>query len=285
MQVSTIKRDHATEVGRGTRFEFGKNWTKYLKLLNEERIAKAQDSLKHLLTIEDLEGQSFLDIGCGSGLFSLAAKRLGARVHSFDYDPQSVACTVELRQRFFPEDSSWTVESGSILDEAYTKSLGQFDVVYSWGVLHHTGAMWQALDKVKGLVKPRGKLALAIYNDQGRASRHWMAIKKAYNQLPKGLRWVVFGPALIRIWGPAAARALVSGTLFRTLEHYADTRGMSPWRDLVDWVGGYPFEVAKPEDIFNFYRLAGLEMVRLKTCAGGLGCNEFMFVKKGLPPP
>jgi len=277
--------DHATEVGRGMRFEFGNNWAKFLRLLNEERIAKAEDSLKHLLSIKDLEGQTFLDIGCGSGLFSLAAKRLGARVHSFDYDPKSVACTAELRVRFFSEDSSWIVETGSILDEAYTKSLGQFDVVYSWGVLHHTGAMWQALDKVKDLVKPSGKLALAIYNDQGRASRHWMVIKKAYNQLPKGLRWLVLWPALIRLWGPAAARVLVSGTLFRTLENYADTRGMSPWRDLVDWVGGYPFEVAKPEDIFNFYRIAGFEMVRLKTCAGGLGCNEFVFVKKDLPSP
>lgn len=278
-------QDHATEVAQGLRFEFGNNWSKFLRLLNEERIARAQDSLKDLLTIKDFVGQTFLDVGCGSGLFSLAARRLGARVHSFDFDPESVACTAELRRRFFPEDSSWIVETGSVLGAAYMKSLGQFDVVYSWGVLHHTGAMWQALDNVKDLVRPRGKLALAIYNDQGRASRYWMIVKKAYNRLPKGLRWLVLWPALIRLWGPAAARAIASCTLFRTWAHYADTRGMSPWRDLVDWVGGYPFEVAKPEEIFDFYRLRGFEMVRLKTSAGSLGCNEFVFLKKGLPSP
>ncbi|PWT76533.1 MAG: class I SAM-dependent methyltransferase [Chloroflexi bacterium] len=271
-------RDHATEAGRGVRFEFGNNWRKFLQLLNEERVAKAQDSLKHLLTIKDLEGQTFLDIGCGSGLFSLAARRLGARVHSFDYDPQSVACTAELRRHFFPEDSNWIVETGSALDGAYMKSLGQFDVVYSWGVLHHTGVMWSALDNVRDLVKPEGKLALAIYNDQGRASRYWMIVKKTYNLLPTGLRWLVLWPAFIRLWGPTFVRELVRGTPFRTWNEYSDTRSMSPWRDVVDWVGGYPFEVAKPEDVFEFYRMRGLKMIHLKSCGGGHGCNEFVFI-------
>ena len=137
---------HAGEVSRGERFEFGKNWSRFLSLLNDERIAAAQNSLKHMLGVEDLRGKSFLDIGSGSGLFSLVARRLGARVHSFDYDPHSVACTKELRRRYFPGDAEWTVEGGSALDADYLKSLGEFDVVYSWGVLHHTGQMWQALD-------------------------------------------------------------------------------------------------------------------------------------------
>src|ERR1700755_2012521 len=137
---------HAIEVGRGERFEFGENWSRFLAVLDEERIRKPQESLREMLEVERREGKSFLDIGAGSGLFSLAARRLGARVHSFDYDPRSVACTRELRRRFFDADPSWTIDEASALDESYVRSLGTFDVVYSWGVLHHTGQMWRALE-------------------------------------------------------------------------------------------------------------------------------------------
>src|SRR5438876_9016826 len=140
---------HAIEIARGERFEFGKNWSRFLILLDEPRIVRAEQSLKQMLEIENLEGRSFLDIGSGSGLFSLAARRLGARVHSFDYDPHSVACTKELRRRYFNNDPDWRIEEGSALDADYIKSVGPFDVVYSWGVLHHTGAMWTALDNAQ----------------------------------------------------------------------------------------------------------------------------------------
>jgi 2-polyprenyl-6-hydroxyphenyl methylase/3-demethylubiquinone-9 3-methyltransferase len=56
---------------------------------------------------------------------------------------------------------------------------------------------------------------------------------------------------------------------------------MSPWRDVVDWVGGYPFEVARPEEIFEFFKSKGLVLGKFKTCGGGHGCNEFVF-EKGL---
>src|ERR1041384_7288521 len=176
------------EVQRGERFEFGKNWTKFLELLNDERIAEAESSLREMLECENLNGKSFLDIGSGSGLFSLAARRLGARVHSFDYDPQSVACTRELRRRFFPDDAQWQVGAGSALDEQYLRALGLFDVVYSWGVLHHTGAMWQALAHAALPVAPGGRLFIAIYNDVGWRSNLWRAIKRTYNALPPALR-------------------------------------------------------------------------------------------------
>src|ERR1044072_5239228 len=101
-----------------------------------------------MLEVDNLLGKKFLDVGSGSGLFSLAARRLGAQVHSFDYDPQSVACTGELRRRYFPDDLHWVVQQGSVLDQGYLASLGSFDVVYAWGVLHHTGAMWRALDNI-----------------------------------------------------------------------------------------------------------------------------------------
>src|SRR6476661_7748990 len=137
---------HAEEVAKHERFKFGENWSAFLARLNDERVAQAEASLRDMLETDTLAGKRFLDAGSGSGLFSLAARRLGATVHSFDYDPASVACTRELKRRYFPEDPSWTVDEASVLDKAYLAGLGQFDIVYSWGVLHHTGAMWEALD-------------------------------------------------------------------------------------------------------------------------------------------
>src|ERR1039457_7334460 len=119
------------EIAAHERFAFGENWRRFLAILDEPRIAKAEESLRGMLDVANLTGKTFLDIGCGSGLFSLAARRLGARVHSFDYDPQSVACSTELRRRYFPDDSRWTVEAGSALDAEYLRSLGKFDLVYS----------------------------------------------------------------------------------------------------------------------------------------------------------
>ena len=109
---------HTSEVRHGDRFEFGANWTRFLSVLNDERINEAKISLKKMLGVDSLIGKTFLDVGSGSGLFSLAARLLGAKVFSFDYDPQSLSCTAELKRRYFPGDFDWTVESGSVLDRA-----------------------------------------------------------------------------------------------------------------------------------------------------------------------
>jgi 2-polyprenyl-6-hydroxyphenyl methylase/3-demethylubiquinone-9 3-methyltransferase len=275
---------HAAEVAGGERFTFGDNWRRFLAVLDEARIAEAEQSLRHMLGVERLDGKSFLDIGSGSGLFSLAARRLGARVHSFDYDPQSVACTRELRRRYFADDDNWKVEEASALDEAYVKSLGVFDVVYSWGVLHHTGAMWRALENAAHAVAPGGRLFIAIYNDTGRQSARWKWLKKTYNRLPAPLR----APYAALVSAPeeakALARALVRlkpGEYVRSWTGYdRNNRGMNKWRDIVDWVGGYPYEVATPDEIFDFYRARGFSLARLHCGGVGLGCNEFVFLKE-----
>ena len=248
------------------RFAFGENWSRFLQHLNEERISDAEASLRAVAG--RLEGKRFLDAGCGSGLFSLAARRLGAKVHSFDYDTQSVACTQSLRERYFPGDPQWKVEQGSVLDAAYLRSLGRFDVVYSWGVLHHTGAMWTAIDQVLELLEPGGRAVIAIYNDQGWLSGYWRTVKKAYHRgaLSRTLVVALHAPYLI------GARWLVQ-TLKGTRRQH---RGMTLYYDMLDWLGGYPFEVASPSAIERFGAERGLAVEVTKTCGRRHGCNEFV---------
>lgn len=274
--------EHANEVEKGERFEFGKNWSRFLSLLNDERIKEAENSLKRMLEVESLEGKTFLDIGSGSGLFSLAARRLGARVHSLDYDPNSVACTAELRRRYFADDENWKVEEGSALDKDYISSLGKFNVVYSWGVLHHTGEMWKGLENAAIPVADKGKLFVAIYNDTGSQAARWKWIKKTYNRLPRLLQT----PFAIAAIAPDEARNLLRSLVklrpqeyMRSWTNYNSGRGMSHWRDIIDWVGGYPYEVAAPEEIFEFYKARGFRLTKLTCKYVGLGCNEFVFVK------
>ena len=273
-------QEHIEEVQQGKRFEFGKNWSKFLNHLSEEQIITAEASLRTMLELPNLAGMRFLDVGSGSGLSSLAARRLGAEVHSFDYDPQSVACTKELRRRYFGNDPQWQVEQQSVLDKDYMASIGVFHVVYSWGVLHHTGRMWQALEYVQRPVANGGLLFIAIYNDMGSQSVRWRRIKQVYNQLPLIFRTpytVVFAsPLEIK----AMLRSVIKGRPMDYFKQWGTSqyRGMSHWRDLVDWVGGYPYEAAKPDEIFEYFRSQGFTLRRLK-CGGGLGCNEFVFQK------
>lgn len=283
LEMQEVAQQHKREVESGERFEFGKNWSAFLAHLSEERILKAEDSLRQMLEVESLSGKTFLDIGSGSGLFSLAARRLGAKVFSFDFDSNSFACTKELRSRYFDGDENWTVEQGSALDAEYVKSLGKFDIVYSWGVLHHTGEMWKGLENAALAVKENGKLFVAIYNDTGSQARRWHWIKKTYCKLPDFLK----SPFAVAAIFPDEAKRFVNyaikGKPFGYIadwKTYRNERGMNRWHDIIDWVGGFPYEVATPDEIFEFYKAKDFSLQKLKTGGVGLGCNEFVFKKQ-----
>jgi SAM-dependent methyltransferase len=261
-------------------FSFGRNWTDYVeRYLNPERERAATTSLVEFLEQPSLKDLCFLDVGCGSGLFSLAAYRLGARrIVSVDVDPFSIECTMRLREAA-GSPGNWRVVHGSILDKNCIAKLEPADIVYAWGSLHHTGAMWDAIRSTSELVAPNGLLYLALYNKvEGRgSSAFWLKVKKAYNrasiptkrfmELAYIVRYQTL-PELIRFRNP-----------FSYWQNYANGRGMSVWIDVRDWLGGYPYEFSTAGDVFRFCnRECGFTLINLRT-VNNLGLNEFLFQK------
>jgi 2-polyprenyl-3-methyl-5-hydroxy-6-metoxy-1,4-benzoquinol methylase len=283
-QIKSAGEEHACvqRTGRDNPFSFGRNWQDFVnQRLNSEREQIALRSLREFLELPDLQDYSFCDVGCGSGLFSLAAHRLGARhIISIDVDPFSVQCCQQLRQSVGAPEN-WTVAHGSVLSREFLVQFGQSDIVYAWGSLHHTGRMWEAIRNTSDLLLgARGRLYLSIYNRvEGRGSSdYWLRVKKRYNRSSKigklflenvyALRYDIM-PRLVRFQNPL--------TFINT---YSRGRGMDYWTDVRDWLGGYPYECASADEIFNFCkRQLNLELVNLRV-TNTLGTNEFLFSKK-----
>jgi 2-polyprenyl-6-hydroxyphenyl methylase/3-demethylubiquinone-9 3-methyltransferase len=270
-------------------YEFGQNWRRYIDAdFDEARVSEAVRSLQGFLGLGDLRGKTFLDIGCGSGIFSLAAYRMeAARIVSLDIDPNSVACCDDLRSRA-GAPSRWAVLGGSVLDSAFLGSLGEFDVVYSWGVLHHTGRMWQAIENASRRVRPGGLFYIAIYNradgigmySDGRIgpSSFWEIEKRLYNRLPVwGQRVLDYGAAAGMIGG-----YLVAGrNPIEEIRSHKSKRGMSWMVDIRDWLGGHPYEYASVAEVFEFmHAQSGFSLERLNS-TNSLRCNEYLFRRTG----
>ncbi|HVX40267.1 MAG TPA: class I SAM-dependent methyltransferase [Gemmatimonadaceae bacterium] len=260
------------------RFGFGQNWQRFVNEgVGEEQIASAVTSMRDLLKLDSLQGKSFLDIGCGSGLHSLAAVRLGAaRVMSFDYDINSVRATEQLRAAASPGGESWRVEQGSVLDPEYLQKLGTFDVVYSWGVLHHTGRMWDAIRNAAERTAPGGLFCIAIYNtSKPRTVRAWSRAKRFYCKSPGFVQ-----AAMVGAYGTFGILVQLAHRRnpFRTGE-----RGMRFWRDIADWLGGYPYETATAGELFEFVAPMGFQLVTLHSVSNG-GNHQLTFRRSGPEP-
>jgi 2-polyprenyl-6-hydroxyphenyl methylase/3-demethylubiquinone-9 3-methyltransferase len=254
-------------------FGFGANWKKYLSDLDESAIRQAEDSFVAFTRLPRMDNQTFLDIGCGSGLSSLVAYRLGAeRVLSLDIDPNCIDCVTALRARFADGTDKWDVLQGSALDRDLLGSLGRFSYVYSWGVLHHTGSMWQALDNVIGCVEPRGRLQIALYNEH-RNSARWLKIKRICNKWPRTVSPLLKMSYVSYVYAQSLARFQLPT---KYVQQYRQNRGMSFRRDVDDWFDGLPYEYCKPDQVVNFLSDRGFVLLRLKV-AGSIGCNEFLF--------
>lgn len=264
------------------RFSFGSNWLDYVdSSFDKKKAESAKQSLITMLKCQDLSGKVFLDIGCGSGLFSLAANSLGAdHVVSFDYDPNSVLASKKLKEQFKIPDSQWEIYKGDVLNNEWMASLPQADVVYSWGVLHHTGAMWKAIDNSIQKVKTGGVLAIAIYNrveNPRDSSEMWWKIKHFYNQSP-----TIIKNAMVYLF----ITKVVLGHIRRgknpikEIKSYKE-RGMDFVHDVRDWVGGFPYEFASVKEIIQYVDKRGMfQLVYLNEKIGN-ACNEFTFTKVG----
>ena len=259
------------------RFEFGRNWRRFVrKNFSQQRCDVAKRRILEFVDRPSLEDVDFLDIGCGSGLHSLAAWQAGARrVHSFDYDPKSVAATKFLWQKA-GSPKNWLVERGDVLDTNYVASLGKWSFVYSWGVLHHTGDLWRAVENAQSAVADGGLLYIALYSSDAQflpSREFWLEVKKRYNGASslrkKQMEWWY-------VWNFMLQKKLRNvPQLVKRAFQYKFQRGMDLFTDIRDWLGGWPMEYAGDQQTVDF--LEGRHGFLLTNVATGQACSEFLF--------
>ncbi|MBS0472150.1 MAG: class I SAM-dependent methyltransferase [Proteobacteria bacterium] len=259
-------------------FAFGENWQSFAQVVNEDRVAQSEAGMRKLFPGDELKGATFLDIGCGSGLSSVAASRLGvSEIEATDIDPNSVTATTGMLSRFAP-GLKWNARVCSVFDLPQS-TLRQFDVVYSWGVLHHTGDMWRAVGIAASMVKPGGYFALALYKKTPLCG-FWKREKHFYAHAPRVVQAMISG--IFKFLN--CANILRHGrNPFAYIRNYR-ARGMSWSHDVHDWLGGYPYESASPDEVTQFLKGLGFEIVR--ECVQppsigiwGSGCDEFVAVR------
>jgi 2-polyprenyl-6-hydroxyphenyl methylase/3-demethylubiquinone-9 3-methyltransferase len=270
-------QEAARTTGEVVGFSFGENWRKYLGRLTPDRIRQAEASLAESFGGAPIAGERFIDVGCGSGLFSFCAGRLGAAtITSVDVDPNSVACAKELKRQS-GNPPNWAIRTGSVLDAGFLRTIEPGTRVYCWGVLHHTGAMWSAIENALWLVAPGGLLCLALYNRPRHLAVH-MALKRAYNRLARPFRPALVGAYAALLFGVLSLKGRNPVRYVR--EYGKRARGMSFWRDVEDWLGGLPFEFASEADVTRFVTERGFSVERVLRRPPGAN-NEYLLRRSG----
>lgn len=254
-------------------FDFGCNWATFSRTrLNMSRLHDAARSLDKLLGKETVRNRSFLDVGCGSGIFSLAAAHLGAsKVVAFDVSSMATDIAKENAARFadfIGEHPPPDFLVGSILDESFCSQLGTFDIVYAWGSLHHTGNMWNAIRGAASLVnRHSGRLGLAVYNKHWTCPI-WKGVKIMYNIAPPFLRKVL----KVGFTGVI----FVGASITTGKSPMKKDRGMDFMCDVEDWLGGYPYEYARADELSEYLQRLGFHIKKLVNTKGWTGCNELV---------
>jgi len=280
MSQTTEPQAIASEEPGARRFGFGRNWRDFVeKSFSPEKVEIARRHLLGFLGRDDLAGLSFLDIGCGSGLHSFAAWKSGAaRVVGFDYDPDSVE-TARLLHAVAGKPENWTIVGrGSVLDRAFVSQLGHFDIVYSWGVLHHTGDQWTAIRNAASCLGPGSLFYIALYTSDAFVDpppEFWLEVKKRYvdgGWVTK--RWL----ELWYLWRfNLGGNPLRIPRLVKQMHEYSKNRGMHLYTDVKDWLGGWPMEFSSIEEVKRFAdKELGLELVKI---AAGEANTEYLFRK------
>jgi 2-polyprenyl-3-methyl-5-hydroxy-6-metoxy-1,4-benzoquinol methylase len=267
-------------------FKFGENWSSYSNLIDEDRIRSSVEGLQKLLGNGRVSGKRFLDIGCGSGLHSFAALLLGAKeIVATDLDADSVRTTEKVLAKH-AAGKSCRVMQISVFDLPAQFLSNQlqpdFDVVYSWGVLHHTGAMGEAISKVAAMVKPGGLFAFALYRKTPYCGL-WRAEKKWYAKT--SLRQQEIARAIYVMLFRLGC--FVTGRSFKKyVAEYKKMRGMEFLHDVHDWLGGYPYESISPPQVDRLLHELGFSLERRFVRSGltgvlGSGCDEYVYKKAG----
>lgn len=274
-------------------FSFGKNWVNYVKnFVDWEKLKDAEKSLLKYLNEKDYKDKVFIDVGCGSGIFSLGAINLGTKkTISFDIDSFSIKATRLIKEKYLNKKADWEIFKGDILDEELVKRFsGTGDILYSWGTLHHTGNMYRAIKNTCELVKPNGYVILAIYN-KAPSSDFWLKVKKFYNLVPALIKilmvYLIFLYVVFKRMG-FYLKSKITGKASPILSK--KTRGMSIFHDVVDWLGGYPYEYATFEEIKGYVENLGFKLIKAPTKLPSspktffnrfsfkhIGNNEFVF--------
>lgn len=244
------------------------------------RISESKKKICQFLGKDNCEQKIALDLGAGSGICSLAMLQSGIeQVISVDLDLTCIELIKKLRDKSGFDENRWKILPGSLIDDEFMSTLPQGNLVYSWGVLHHTGDMWKAFDLACNKIAPGGFAYFAIYNETGRrfsGSRLWRRIKFIYNRSPFIVR---FGMEILYAARAIAGDIITGHNPYIFIKNYHKKRGMRWWVDIRDWLGGYPYEFAKVDAVFNRGKNHGLILENLRT-PGGLACNEFLFRRR-----